>query len=250
MVWANLDMIVRRLLLENKLPIHYYEEYLVYAASALRELAKDSLMMVRAVRLPVNEYYAADLPSDFKDDVMAAIPINGVLVPINKNNRINPMRLIDADTGAYVAQPFATSQDNEDFFGFTGSWLWYWNVNDYGEMTGRYFGSHGGTEGGYKIIKERNQIQFTGAVSGDGFVLLYVSNGQSADNATQVDWAAFSAIMAYSNWKQSPNAHIDNSPEGLSFYNQRRLMRADLNDMTVTDVKNIFRKSYTATIKN
>jgi hypothetical protein len=36
----------------------------------------------------------------------------------------------------------------------------------------------------------------------------------------------------------------------VSWYNQRRLLRANLNDMTTTDIKQILRKNYTASIKS
>lgn len=251
MQFATLDMITRRTLLEKGLPIHYYLEQLTHGASAIRDLSKDTLKTINAANLPVNQTYnAVDLPSDFVDDVVVALPVDGLLQNIPKQPALSPLRIHDADTGAFVQNTTVENTNDQTFFGFPGAWNWYWNVNDYGEPTGRFFGAGGGSSAGYKVVKERRQIQFTGNVDGDSVVLLYISNGQSATNATQVDWLAFAAIQAYCNWKSSPNAYIKDSPEANTYYNEKRLLVASLNDLTADDIRNIVRGSFRATIKN
>lgn len=253
MQYANLDMIVRRSLLEKGLPLHYYLEYLLHGSAALRELSQDSLKLINVVNLDVNDYGAADLPGDFVDDVMVGIPVGGLIQPIAKKDSINPIRVYDGTTGSFESYSNESNLNTSEltFFGINTSYFWYWNVNDYGEPTGRYFGANGGSyQNGYKVIKERRQIQFTGTFTSGNAILTYISNGQSIDNATMVEWAAHSAIQAYSNWKSSPNAAIKDSLEARTFYNEKRLLRARLNDMTLADLKNIIRSSFTATIKN
>jgi hypothetical protein len=249
MEFCNLDMIVRRCLLEKSMPIHWYAEYLFHCAAAIRELSKDTLKIINAANLPVNDYNAANLPGDFMDDIAVCLPTAGLLQPLVKQDNINPLRQHDATTGLFTPYTNTTQTDNT-FFGFPGSWNWYWNVNDYGEPTGRYFGAQGGTASGYQLFKERRQIQFTGTVDGGSAILLYVSNGQHIDNATQIDWMAFSAIQAYNNWKRSPNADITLSPEGLSYVNEKRVLRANMDDLTKTVIINIVRNAFMATIKN
>lgn len=253
MQWANLDSIVRRSLLEKGLPIHWYAEILTHQAAAIRELAKDSLKIVNAANIPVNDYGAIDLPGDFKDDISVCVPVGGLLQPIPKKDSINPIRVHNTTTGLF--EPYASegNLDNQEltFFGINTSYFWYWNVNDYGEPTGRYFGANGGAYlNGYKVIKERRQIQLTGTFTSGDAILLYVSNGQNVDNASQVDWDAHAAIQAYSDWKMSPNADKHLSPEARSWWNARRLFRANTDDLTLTDVRQIIRSNFTATIKN
>jgi hypothetical protein len=252
MIFATLDQIIRRTLLEKGYPIHWYAEYMFHASAAIRELSKDTLKIIRSARLPVNSYYAVDLPDDFVDDLAVTLPVGNLLQNVPKKDSITPLRLHDTASGAFV--PYSDSSDDsegETVFGFVPSSQWFWNVNDFGEPTGRYFGAGGGANAnGYKVFKERRQIQLTESFTSDEIVLLYISSGQSADNATQVEWLAFSAIQAFINWKRSRNADIDQSPEGVSWYNQRRLLRANLNDMTTTDIKQILRKNYTASIKS
>lgn len=251
MIWANLDSLVRRTLLEKSMPIHYYAEMLFHASAAVRELSFDTLQIINTARIALNDYYAAELPNDFVDDLAVAIPAGNMLQKVAKNDNITPLRNKDSD-GAFI--PYGNTEEEDDgsepIFGFTPS-VWFWNFNDLGEPTGRNFGAGGGAvSNGYKVFKERRQIQMTETFSSDEIVLLYISDGQSSDNATQIDVQATAAIQAYINWKRSPNADSEFSPEGQAWYNQRRLLRARLNPLTPTDIKNTIRNHYRASIKN
>lgn len=250
MVFTSVDKIIRRNLLERGLPIHYYFEELLHVTSGLRQLSADTLLMINSVELTVNSYGAVDLPSDFKDDVALTIPVGGELHPVPKRDSLNPMRMHNS-TGAFAPYADDINQQGVTIFGFNTNWLWFWNINDYGEPTGRYFGAHGaGKQNGYKVVKERRQIQLTGTFTSQTVVLLYVSDGQSADNATQVEVDATDTLQAYTNWKSGPNALNENSPEARSFYNQRRLLRARFNDLSITDLRDLILRSYSAAIKN
>jgi len=137
------------------------------------------------------------------------------------------------------------------WFGGSTNWLFFYNINDYGEPTGRYFGATGeGKMNTYTLVKERRQIQLSQTFTSTTATLLYVSDGQSADAATQIDVAAIDAIQAFIRWKRSPNKDNENSPEGRTYHNQRRLCRARLDDMTITDLRYIILKAYSAAMKN
>lgn len=251
MKYANLDMIVRRSLLERGYPIHYYAEYLLHASSCIRQLSTDTLKIINTVHLPINKYYAVDLPDDFVDDVSLCIPMGGFLKQVPKNDAINPLRVINSTTNQFAPYKDKPKETQETVFGINPSWLWYWNVNDYGEPTGRFYGASGGERAnGYKLLKERNQIQLTETFAGDSVVLIYVSDGQSVSNATQIDMLAFTAIQAYIDWKTSPNAAKRESYEARTYFSERRLLRAKLDDLTSADIKNIVRRNYMASIKN
>lgn len=254
MIFSSLDQIVRRYLLDRQLPIHYYLEVLVHSASCLRELTFDSLKIVNTVELPVGDYFQLDLPDDFVDDVGVSIPVGQLLHPVPKNDSITPLRTHDS-TGQFV--PYAIQQNPDDVivsqnvFGFNSNWLWFWNINDYGEPTGRYFGSRGGGKlNGYKLIRERRQIQLTETFTSQTAVLTYISDGQSSDSASQIDTYAIKTLHTYTDWQRSPNRAVKDSPEGRTFYNEKRLLRARLSEITVIDIRQIILKSYTATYKS
>jgi len=102
----------------------------------------------------------------------------------------------------------------------------------------------------YIIVPFRGEIQMNEATDADGVFLAYISNGQSIDAASGIDTRAISAIQAYITWKSSPGANSQHSAEGQLFYNERRLLRARMNPLTTTDIKNIIRSHYRATPKS
>jgi hypothetical protein len=252
MIFATVDQIVRRSLLEKSMSIHWYAEYLVHTSAAIRELSFDTLQIIKSANIALNSYNAIDLPDDFVDDLAVCIPVGNLLHPVPKNDSITPLRVHDTTTGAFAPYTnFDNEGDGETFFGFPIAWSWFWNVSDWGEPTGRFFGSTGGgKQNGYKLLKERRQIQLTETFTSDSIVLLYISDGQSADNAAQVDTMAIKCIQAYIDWKSSPNAAMKDSYEAATFYNEKRLLRARLNSLTKTDILQTLRNGFTATIKN
>lgn len=245
----TLDIVARRHLLERGLPIHYYLQNLIYGASCIRELAKDTLKIVNTVSLPVNSYGAIDLPSDFMEDVALCNEVSGMLQPIPHNDAINPLRKTNSD-GQYVENTTVTGDDNSLLIENSFGWGWYWNIDSYGAPTGGVYGAKGGTARGYKVIRERRQIQLnTGETSG-AKVLMYISNGQSVDNASQIPWEAHRCIQAFCDWQSSKNAALKDSAEARTYYNEKRLLRANLDQLTILDIRNVVLNSYTATIKN
>lgn len=250
MLFDTVDSIARRTLLELGLPVHYYFERLVHSVSAVRELSFDTLKIVNTVELPVNEYNAIDLPDDFVDDVGLSYGRNGFIRKLHHTEYINPLRYHDS-TGTYIKPPQAQFAVNgQGFFGLRGLG-WYWNINEYGEPTGRFFGARGASDrDGYQVIRERRQIQLTNDAPCDTAVLMYISNGQNADNATQVDTRAHACIRAYGDWMSSPQAGVKNSPLGQSYYASKRELRARLDELTNVDIIHAVRRSYTAAIKS
>ena len=160
MLWNNLDSIARRTLLENGLPLHYYLEYLLHASSCVRDLSKDTLQIVNTVLLPINSYFAADLPLDFVDDVLVGIPVGQQIQPISKKDSLSPLRVHDS-TGQFVPYSQIDDVNQQTYYGFPNGWTFWWNINDYGEPTGRWFGANGGAKAnGYKIVRERSLAAF------------------------------------------------------------------------------------------
>jgi hypothetical protein len=260
MILATLDTITRRGLLEAGLPIHYYLEYMIHGSTCLRELSFDTLKIINTVQLPVNDYGAVDLPDDFVDEVSVGFFGGGTLQPLPHQNSISPLRLHDPTTGQYTSPQLPTNgvipgnvnnvnSGNDLFLGGLGI-FWFWNVSDFGEPTGRFFGATGGTSIGYKVIRERRQIQMSNGYERKSVVLQYISDGQSIDSATQIDTQAIQTIRAWQEWKRSPTANNEYSAEAMSFWNRKKNLRARLSGMSLVDVKNALRNGYTAAVKN
>jgi len=217
-------------------------------------LAQDTLQIINSANLPVDSTGNITLPDDFDDDLAVCIPSGQSLIHLPKQDWITPLRLHDTTSGEFVPYSQNTSETNEVFvndlsYGFTNRWSMYWNVDAYGGNTGRQFGMVGGTRAGYKVFKEQRRIQMSEGFADSNVVLLYIGDGQSADNASQIDTKASACIRSFINWKRSPNADNEYSPEARTFWNQKRRLKTLLNPLNKTDILNIFRSGYTAAPK-
>lgn len=248
MIYTSLDKIVRRNLLAKRLPIHYYIEFLVHASSCLRELTMDSLKVINSVELTPNPYGACDLPCDFVDWVQVGVPQGQFVQPIPQRDTINNLtRYLPTGQPTTYGDPNTV---NLDFPFYPGYWL-FQNIDDLGENLGRLYGFNTGyTDNAFKVIRNRGQIQLAESFNGCRIVLDYISDGQCSDNATKVDPRAWATIEGYINWKRSPNADIERSPEGSSYYNQRRILRARNSDITPWDIRQTLYRNYKESIKN
>lgn len=251
MIVTNLDIIVRRWLLERSIPIHYYAEGLYHAASAVRELSYDTLNVVNWANLITDDTGSVSLPDDFVDDVSLCLPTGQALAPLPKQDWITPIRIHDTTSGEFVSytQDAQNADGAVNFFGLPTNWSYYWNVNDYGEFTGKRFGAHGGTTQGYKVIKQSRRIQLTESLINTPVTLIYIGDGQSAYNASQIDPMSIRAVHSWIDWMSSPNKSIKDSAEARTFYNEKRRLKILLNPITKADITNIIRNAYTATIK-
>lgn len=253
MLLTNLDILVRKWLLERSLPIHFYAEGLYHSAAAIMLLTQDTLQIINTANLPVDSTGNIQLPDDFDEDLSVCVPAGQALYELPKQDWITPLRIHNTTTGEFMPYNELVDDDTPEgetsFFGFPGTWAYYWNVDSYGGFTGRRFGAHGGINAGYQVFKQRRQIQMTEGFIGSNVVLLYISDGQRADSASQVDTKATQCIKTYIDWQRSSNATNEHSPEALTFYNQKRRLRILLNQLTKADIINVIRQAYTATLK-
>lgn len=248
MRYTTIDKIIRRNLLAKRLPLHFYVEFLVHATSCLRELTFDSLRVVNTVELTVNDYFAVDLPCDFVDWTKVGIKAGQFVKPITQRDTIN--RLRNVDSSGDIVPYGAFDEVNLEYPFWPGYWF-FQNIDDLGENVGRLYGFNTAVgSNGFKVIKERSQIQFTESLEYSTIVLEYISDGQTSDNATQVDEYAWSTIEAYINWKRSASADMDRSPEARTYVNQRRLLRARMSQLTLWDIRQVLYANYRASIKN
>lgn len=251
----TLDQIVRNVLLSKSLPLHWYAEFLTHAANCLRELTIDSLQIINTKSLTLNSYYAADLPCDMipGGDVAVGIPNSQFLLPVAQRTNITPLVNTNA-SGQPV--PYGPAQGVDSVFNYFGffsgwSWGWTWNVDSLGENTGRLFGyDSSNTKNGYQIFPERNQIQFTETFTNCHPVLMYISDGQCVDSASQITPLAFNCISDWINWKRSPNADMIQSPQGQTWVASRKVLRGRINQLDIPALKQILQRAYRATIKN
>lgn len=249
MRYTSLDKIIKRTLLAKRLPLHYYIEFLVHASTCLRELTFDSLRVINTVELELTDYYAADLPCDYIDWTKVGIKMGQLVQPITQRESINRLHNYSSQ-GAIIPYTDPAPFTNMEFPFWPGFWM-FQNIDDLGENLGRLYGYNAGlVPDGFKVFNERNQIQFLETSRDTTYVMEYISDGQTSDNATQVDQYAWTTIEGFINWKRSPNADNDHSPEAYNYKNLRRQLRARMSEVTLIDIRQILYRNYTAAIKD
>jgi hypothetical protein len=249
MKFTTIDKIVRSLLIQKRLPLHYYLEYAKYALDCLRELTFDSLRIVNTVILEIDEdgYYAT-LPCDYVDWTKVGFQAGQFVMPITQRDSIN--RLHNYSSQGDIINYGDPNSAALDFPFWPGYWM-FQNIDDLGENIGRLYGYNTGiSENTFKIIPERGQIQFSESIQSSCIVLEYISDGQTNDNASQVDPYAQSCIEAYIRWRTSRNSDVDRSPEGVAFVNARRIFRARKNELTLVQLRQILFSNYKLSQKN
>lgn len=232
--------------------LHYYIQALKSASDCLRELTFDTLQNVNTVNLTLSDSGSADLPCDYVDFVKVGVPYSQYVRPLVQKDSIN--RLQNKDTSG---NPIPYSNAIDVTYGDTVSVPPFFEsdyINDNGEPLGRLFGFNAGwIQDGFKILRERGQIQVDQQLCATSTYLEYISDGQCSDNATKVHPYAQKTIEAYILWQFKQHSRAYGSQERElaknEFSTQRRILRARMNGLTAQDIKRIVRKSYSATIK-
>jgi len=256
MTYTTLDSIVRKFLIDNGYPIHWYMQTLSNSVEILRELNFDVLKNVNTTTLTINSYHAADLPDDYVDFTKVGVMVGQFVRPLVQRESINRMR--NVVNNEYVDFPSGNSGEGVYYPNGSPGFGFYWGTNiwdTWGENTGRQYGIGAGDQTDtYKVIPERNQIQFNQNFKvGSQVVLEYISDGTSCDTATMVDPYAQACIKAYCLWKMAEQNRTKSLVERQmlkSEYDlQYRRLRARKSGLTVDDIKRIFEKSYTSSPK-
>jgi len=247
MQYTSLNHIVKSVLNQKGYSIHWYFQYLKYAADCLRELNFGSLLTVQTRKIPVDAYGRAPLPCDFVDKVKVGLVAGQMIKPLVQNNGLNRLSNLDDDGNVITYASTSFEGDTASFFSTQADIV----VNDNGEFIGRGFGYRGSNlRDGYKILRERGEIQLSEQIQTDYIILEYISDGTSLPNAaTRVHPYAQQCIEAYVFWKGSPNRDNPLSPESEEFNRKHRVLRARLNGLTVDDVKRILNRNKQAAPK-
>lgn len=258
MVFYTLDAITRNYLLRKTYPMHYYMQGLVYSASCLRELYIDDLKVIGVKVLTVDETTnEAPLPDDYVNYVQIGCEYGQRVRPLVEQHSLNP---VQSYTSTFEENMYQTRQSDPNgnilYYGYLLPLLWNtitWN--EYGENIGRLFGwGQGNQSDTFTIVKEQNVIKVNEDLNIDKIVLRYISDGQSADAATQIPSEAYDTISKYIDYQFKLNSRSYNEQERTAaerrYLAARGVLRARMNDLTIEKITRIFQKNYFAAARS
>lgn len=248
MTTTTLKSIVNNVLLQRGYSLHWYLQLLLYAKDCLRELTFDDLHVVNTKILPLTDYKAAKIPSDYVDWSGVFVKAGQKLRPLVEDNHISPLYNYDSN---FVPQQFADGNQNTPIFYQNSIVPIYWRMttyNEFGENTGKLFGiGAGNPTDTFKVIKERSEIQLNEHSEATEIVLSYISNGQNADAATNIDAYAQNTIEAYMLWQLKENNRTYGEGEKerarQMFISERKILRARMSDLNINKLKRIVQKN-------
>lgn len=257
MVSTSLDRIVRSVLLQKQLPLHYYLRFLKYGADSIRELSYDTIPNIFSTTLTLNSYYAVDLPCGFLDITKIGIPAGQYVKPIAQRDSANRQPNYTGSPNGLPVPYSSTLSLPVDiatvpFFG--GFWA-FPNIDDLGEAIGRMYGVNTGyNQAWYKLIPERNQIQFSERFPSTTIVLEWIGSGECANNATQVSPYSIKTIECYIDWmyklhQRKPNLGEVETAKRL-YGNELRKLRARMSNLDTVQIRQILQRSYQGSPKS
>lgn len=250
MTVITLDQVVNNFIMRRKYTIHFWMEFMVYAAACLRELSMDDLKCVNTKKLTVNQNTnAADLPNDYLDYCNVGVEAGQNVKPLVETDKINPLVARTSNFTPTTYSESASEMTNQIFYGTLYPFYYntvYWN--DYGEPMGRLFGLGAGVQDDvFSVFPERGQIQLTERIDVDHIILEYISDGTNADAATKITPYAYETISAYIMWQMKENTRTYNEGEKerakQEYISQRQILRARLSDLTTERLKRLLQRA-------
>ncbi len=248
----NLNAITRSTLSRLRKPIHYYYQMLKTSSDCLRELVFDSLQITNTVRLPLNEFFEAEIPPDYVDFIKVGVQAGQFSRPLVSKHTINNLANFDPSTGVQINYPNYDYQDVDEF-GNLFQW-WGININSQGENTGGYYGIGAGSEPDtFKIIEERNVIQCNRNLGVEKIVLEYISDGSFANAATRIPVYAQKTIEEYNIWQFKETSKSYGAQDAQLakrlFDRQHEILRARKNNLTPELMERIINRNRKASLK-
>jgi hypothetical protein len=245
MTYLSLDTIVRSALSIRQYSLHWYVQFLKHAADCLRELTFDTLKNVETKVLPVSNTGIVILPCNYVDWTKVGFKSGQYVSNMSQNEHIN--RLVNTDTQGHPAN---YGQAATVYSGNCYNWALFNTCNGF---TGGIYGAKGGTANGFKVIPERGEIQLTEGLGLTEIVLEYIGDGSSCDCLTKIHPYAQKAIESYIFWqiKQQNRTYGEGERQVAKrlFDDEHRKLRSRLNELTTTDIINIFNRGKTASLK-
>ncbi len=235
---------------------HYFDRYLNYALRGAQEWHFDSAQEVKTIVIPMNGYNAIDFPEDYVDWVKVGIQLGDKIKTFGANDQSIALYHGETDECGNPELNAAHVCDLPiNVNGYGG--YWFSNIfNSYGENMGKQFGYGGGKNclGAWKVNKERRQIQFDSTVTRTNVYFEYISNGFNPCGETVINQYGRNMLRTYIHWQRSVFKNGAASSESQvwkeEFDEQRRLARARVFDLSISEILELTRQNYKLSTKN
>lgn len=188
---------------------HKILTYINWAKAGLRGLQQEVLKEVKTVKVPMNSYYAIDLPDDCVDWTKVGVQYGDKIYVLGIADDIALLQ-DEAECGEkkpnvhYPSVDDLTNGINLEaytpfyFTNFYGSYPSQGNWND--GLFGLYSGLP--SKGFFRENKQARQLQFSSNVKVSSIYLEYITDGSVCNGSTQVDPKAFDYLVQFVHYER------------------------------------------------
>lgn len=237
---------------------HKILTYINWAKAGWRNLIETTVQEVKAVRLPLNDYNALDLPDDCVDWTKVAIQYGDKLYVLGIAQDIALLQDED-DCGNKIKNVHYPSVDDVVNGLNLDSYIPFYFSNYYGQYpqgnyTGGLYGYYNtglSYKGFFRENKEKRQLQFSSNVTTPHIYLEYISDGSVCNGSTKVMPVAFDYLVQFVHYERIkhrtdiPDVQKDRTQRDLHFEMQKvKRMTAGI---TMRDIVNGVHNGYRMT---
>ena len=235
---TSIDSIIRAILLQKSMPMHFYVKLLSFALDCLKELELDIVPNIKSQELTVDEFSRVVLPCDYVDWTRVGQKNGQFVLNMSTKKTFNRM-LNTSDSGLVI--PFAEPSEGANL---TYSYIDRYYDNYAGLLGGQYGLGTGTQHDEFMELDGCLQLS-TQYVAGDKIVLDYIWFDK-ANTETSVHKYAEATIKAYAEWRliegiPKINAY-DKRAAKDEYDNQQRILVARLNSLDTESVSRILDK--------
>ncbi len=242
---SKVDSIVRQVLLEKNLSMHFYIRLLSWGLDCLKELSLDIIGKVKTVELVVDPFGRVKLPCDYTD-----------WVRVGTASGQHVLRMGETDT--YARQPRELNGVYVPYTDGTYSSEYLWNspyVQDWfdknGDFKGRAFGGNGTRTDTFMVLDGEMQVNNNYA-EGDTITLDYIGYDQCSASSFVPKYAE-STIRAYMEykytWSLPKAAPFDKSSVKNDYQNEYRKLVARVSQLDIEAIRRIKDRNFKQTVK-
>lgn len=211
MVTRTINSVVRESLIDCKLTLHFYVEFLLMALNEMRRLAVHHKMSMKQVSLTINGYNRVALPEDMLYLVDISIKNGERLLPAVRDRNLNLLYNFD-ESGEKIPFPPGASEESPETIIVDFLDDYYYDLNRYG--FGGYFGLSSPQDRTFNVDYQNGEIVFSNQFNKDEVVLTYATNPASTSSANLIREEFVDVLKAHMKHKyyasnQFPQVKID-----------------------------------------
>lgn len=242
---SKVDSIVRQVLLEKSLSMHFYIRLLSWGLDCLKKLELDIIGRVKTAELTVDSFGRVKLPCDYTDWVRVGVVSGQHILLLGETDTFS--RQLKESNGMYV--PYGDSEFSSEYL-WTSPYVQEW-FDKNGEFRGRGFGGNGTRTDTFMVLDGEMQLN-NNYSAGDKITLDYIGYDQCSAYSLVPEYAE-STIKSFMEYKYicslPKSTPYDKNEAKKAYQNEHRTLVASVSHFDIEMVRRIKDRNFKQTVK-